>query len=481
MKKLDRITLVAIDTFFYGEAISSLRKSLNKVQPAKTLFLTDIKAYNPNLPFEIIKIEKLDGKKGYSKFCIKELDKYFDTDFVLVTQHDSWVLDDNAWDDRFYDYDYIGASWIESDGYNVGNGGFSLRSKKLQHILATDGFIQSNHSAEDVTICRIYRPYLEEKYGIKFAPEEIADKFSYELREPVQSTFGFHSNFHKPYRETVVVKRTGALGDIVAMEPLLEYYHNKGCKVVIDVPLHLAMIYSQHRFPVYHISQITDKRVPLTIIDLDGSYEANPKQLHLKSYYETAGITDGEIKNPQLHFQIDDSNRLFSNKYIVLHVSKRDQEQRNIHGIRWDEIVSYFKEKGYDVIQLGATENEKINGVLEMRTVTMNMLLYAVAGASLMIGIDSSISNIAVSLNVPAIVFMGSVNPEHIYPDRSNMFIIHRHNEGVCNQPFCWSNTIGSVTGTDCYLDNSRPPCTMYSHEKEFEKIKRFIDEKTKY
>lgn len=473
MKKLDRITLVAIDTFFYGEAISSLRKSLNKVQPAKTLFLTDIKAYNPNLPFEIIKIEKLDGKKGYSKFCIKELDKYFDTDFVLVTQHDSWVLDDNAWDDRFYDYDYIGASWIESDGYNVGNGGFSLRSKKLQHILATDGFIQSNHSAEDVTICRIYRPYLEEKYGIKFAPEEIADKFSYELREPVQSTFGFHSNFHKPYRETVVVKRTGALGDIVAMEPLLEYYHNKGCKVVIDVPLHLAMIYSQHRFPVYHISQITDKRVPLTIVDLDGSYEANPKQLHLKSYYETAGITDGEIKNPQLHFQIDDQNRLFKDKYVVVHNDIREQTGRNIYGVNWEYVVGVLKDRGFTVIQVGMSRHETIPGAIEMRTVTLNMLLYLVAGAELFIGIDSGISNIAVGKNIPSIIFAGAVDPEYIYPDLSNVTIVS-HGK-VCDTPRCWHDVVGGTTGKECYIDAVKPPCTQFGTQMVIDAINKML------
>ena len=475
--KLDNVTLVCIDCVNYGEAISAIRKSLYQCDFARAIFLTDIKAHNPNFPFEIVKIDKIASKEDYSRFIIKELYNYIETDFALIIQHDGYVLCGESWDEEFLKYDYIGAPWLYVDGKNVGNGGFSLRSRKLLTVLGQDDFIQAT-DPEDQAICRLYCDYLIKTHGIEFAPEEVADKFSFELREPICKTFGFHGNFHQKFRPTVVIKRTGALGDIVALEPILEYYHNKGCKVVIDTPLHLAMIYSQHRFPVFHISQLTDNRIPYTLIDLDNSYEANPKQLHLKSYYETAGVTDGEIKNPKLHFPIDDQNRLFANKYIILHVSKRDQEQRNIHGIKWGEIVEYFKGKGYDVIQVGATENEKISGVLELRTVTMNMLMYAVAGASLMIGIDSSISNIATSFNVPSIVFMGSVNPEHIYPDRSNMLIIHRHDEGVCEQPFCWSNTVGSVTGTDCYLDNSKPPCTQYNHEKEFEKIKKFSEEK---
>ena len=176
MTKLPRVTMCIADCFYYGEAISAIKKSLTKIEPAKTLFFTDIDAYSKSFPFELIKIDKLSSKRDYSEFIIKKLDQYIETDFVLVIQHDGWCLDDSAWSDEFYEYDYLGASWIETDGYNVGNGGFSLRSKKLQHILATDDFIKINHSAEDVIICRLYRSYLEEKYGIKriFNNDEVS-------------------------------------------------------------------------------------------------------------------------------------------------------------------------------------------------------------------------------------------------------------------------------------------------------------------
>lgn len=471
MKKLDRITLVAIDTHFYGEAISSLRKSLHKIQPARTLFLTDIQAYNPNFPFEIIKIDKLSGKEGYSDFCIKKLDSYFDTDFVLVTQHDAWVLDENAWDDRFYDYDFVGASWLYVDNRNVGNGGFSLRSKKLQHILATDDFIMSMHP-EDDAICRTYRHYLELKYGIKFAPEELADKFSYELREPIQKTFGFHGKFHEPYRETIVIKRSGALGDCVAIEPLLDYYNKKGCRVVIDMPISLALIYAQHHFDVRHISQITDKRVPLTAIDLDGSYEKNPKQLHLRSYYETAGIMGGEIKNPKLNFPIGDHNRLFK-KYFVIHNDERDQPYRNIYGVNWDEVAAFLNEKGYTVIQVGISKNEEIEGAIWMNTPTTNMLLYVIAGASGFIGIDSGPAAIAVACNIPAAIFFGSVNPEFIHPDLSNVQII-KH-EKPCNTINCWHDVVNGVTGKECVVDIDVPPCTQYTTQMAIDALNKML------
>lgn len=471
MKKLDRITLVAIDTNFYGEAISSLRKSLHKIQPARALFLTDIQASNPKFPFEIVKIDKLNGKEGYSDFCIKKLDFYFDTDFVLVTQHDAWVLDENAWDDRFYDYDFLGAPWNYIDGRNVGNGGFSLRSKKLQHILATDDFIMSMHP-EDDAICRTYRHYLELKYDIKFAPEELADKFSYELREPIQSTFGFHGKFHEPYKKTIVVKRSGALGDIVALEPLLEYYHNKSCKVVIDIPIHLALVYAQHHLDVRHISQITDKRVPLTIIDLDGSYEANPKKLHLQSYYETAGITDGVIKNPKLNFPIGEHNRLFK-KYFIIHNDQRDQKYRNTYGVNWDEVAGFLNEKGFTVIQVGLSKNEEIKGATWMNTPTTNMLLYVIAGASGFIGIDSGPAAIAVACNIPSAIFFGSVDPKVIHPNLSNIQIIEY--EKVCDTPKCWGDVVGGFTGKECVVNADAPPCTQYTTQMAIDALNKMF------
>jgi hypothetical protein len=465
--------MVCVDCHYYGEAISAIRKSLVQIEPAKALFLSDIRAHNPNFPFEIVNIKKISSKGEYSQFIIKELDKYIETDFVLIIQHDGYVLDPSAWDDGFLEYDYIGAPWLESDGYNVGNGGFSLRSKKLQHILATDDFIQSNHSAEDVTICRLYRPYLEEKYGIKFAPEELADKFSFELREPCQPTFGFHSNFHKPFKQTVVVKRTGALGDIIATEPLLGYYHNKGFNVAIDMPVHLCMFFGTHFFPIKHISQL-DGRVleKATVIDLDGSYEKKPKQLHLKSYYEEAAITDGEIKNPKLKFPINESNKLFK-KYVVLHIDQRDQKYRNIYGVNWGYVVSVLKENGYDVFQIGQTEHEEVPGAIQMTTQTTHLMLYLIAGSDGFIGVDSGPAAMAVASGIKSAIFFGSVDPKVIHPDLSNVQIIEH--EKVCDTPKCWGDVVDGVTGKECVVDAGSPPCTRYTTQMVIDALNKML------
>ena len=136
------------------------------------------------------------------------------------------MLNGKSWQDEFLQYDYIGAPWLYSDGKDVGNGGFSLRSKLLQIFLANDEFIEITHP-EDDCICRLYRSYLEKIYGIKFPNDDTADQFAYELRTPIYDTFGFHGRFHKPYQPTVVIKRTAAMGDVILVEPVLHIFIKK--------------------------------------------------------------------------------------------------------------------------------------------------------------------------------------------------------------------------------------------------------------
>jgi len=147
----------------------------------------------------IITERLFSGREAYSEFCIKKLTNYFETSHVLLIHPDGYVLNFKAWDDDYLNYDYIGATWGYKDNMNVGNGGFTLRSKKLCDILATDTTIQHYHP-EDHHICRTYRRYLESKYDIKFAPEEVANRFSieaygsaFEGANRYSGQFGFHS------------------------------------------------------------------------------------------------------------------------------------------------------------------------------------------------------------------------------------------------------------------------------------------------
>lgn len=168
---------------------------------------------------EIIKIEPLKNVFEYSRFVIKELNQYIESDYCLITQYDGFILNPEKWDQNFLNYDYIGAPWPEKlsiisqanqvvgsldlSKNRVGNGGFSLRSKKFLELSAQLDFDNLNFQckSEDILICHYLYEYFID-HAIKFAPLDLAVKFSFEeiIKEYPQitwkDTFGFHGKNH---------------------------------------------------------------------------------------------------------------------------------------------------------------------------------------------------------------------------------------------------------------------------------------------
>lgn len=455
--KLNYVTLICVDCLNVGNAISALQKSMLECDFACVKLLTDKHIDVPNI--EVVEIPSIKSKLEYSKFMINKLDEYVDTAFCLVIQHDGYVLDGSAWDDEFLKYDYIGAPWLYTDGRNVGNGGFSLRSRKLLKILASDIHIKCNNNEDDV-ICREYRGYLEVEHGIRFAPESVADRFAYELREPIQSTFGFHGNFHRPYKPVIVLKRTGAMGDIVAMEPVISTFFELNYQVYLDVPETCYELYFNYVYPVKHISSM-DNRINAKVIDLDMAYEVMPYKNHIRAYYEMCfGYEYGiniPLRNPRLYPDATPETKLFG-KYVILNIDQRETPHRNVFGVNWKQIVSQLKISGYDVIQVGRTI--EYTGALVMNCPSTNFLQYVIAGADGFIGVDSGPANIAVAHNVPSVIIFGSVNPHIIYPVmRENMEFITQ--QCPIGKDGCWHEK-PSVSGQPCEVDKNMPPCCLH-------------------
>lgn len=190
---LSKVTLVIADCVDYNRARLSFEHNINSAIFGDAKLLTHFDVNDPG----VVKIPKIGSIYEYSNFCVKELANYFDTEFVLVAQWDGFIWHPELWEDEFLNYDYIGAPWPDSllthgapKKFNVGNGGFSLRSKRLQDFLRDDDNI-TLHKAEDVAICQLNRAYLE-KCGFTFAPYEVAERFSLE-NGPLVPRFGAHA------------------------------------------------------------------------------------------------------------------------------------------------------------------------------------------------------------------------------------------------------------------------------------------------
>lgn len=149
---------------------------------------------------------------NYSRDCIENLPKRFETPYMLFIHPDGFPLRGGI-EDYLGKYDYIGAPWIPhnddwigkillSQRNFVGNGGFSLRSKKIceaaSRIYKIIGRFVPNIFIlyEDYFITRfLYRFFPTYRRQIKIAPIDVAAEFSLESisQTPSKNPLGFHS------------------------------------------------------------------------------------------------------------------------------------------------------------------------------------------------------------------------------------------------------------------------------------------------
>ncbi len=210
MINLDKITIVSVSCIREQNSLNAIKFSMNGINFGESKLITsgDIKDSDVN----IIKIDKLNYEE-YNKFIVYELHNHINTEFALIVQDDGFVINPNSWNNIFFKYDYIGAPWaLPKDDFSfrdsfgnivrVGNGGFSLRSKKLLSLPSKlnlewkpyFGF----YNEDGFFTC--HNRHIFESEGCIFAPLDVAKYFSHEAEIPeIQNInpFGFHGKWSK--------------------------------------------------------------------------------------------------------------------------------------------------------------------------------------------------------------------------------------------------------------------------------------------
>jgi hypothetical protein len=207
MLNLENVTLVSVTSVNLSKTISALRYSMRDINFFETLLLTNEDISLSDI--KTIKINKIDYI-DYSYFIVYELHKYISTDFALIVQNDGFIVNPNKWNNDFLKYDYIGAPFpIPKSDDNisyrdpfgnlcrVGNGGFSLRSKKLLELptkLKLEWKSYFGYYNEDGFFA-VHNKHIFENNGCKFSPVNVAARFSIENETPETigvTSFGFH-------------------------------------------------------------------------------------------------------------------------------------------------------------------------------------------------------------------------------------------------------------------------------------------------
>ena len=192
---LPAVTMIAVTSVALPQTIRAMTLSLGHVHFGAAMLFSD-RPPPPAAVDEIvwIEIEPIRSRESYSRFMLHDLRNHIATSHVLCVQWDGYVLNAQGWDPAFLEYDYVGAPWPHfPDRYSVGNGGFSLRSRRL---LDACHALQIAETPEDIAICRIHRTSLERDFAIRFAPEPLARRFAFERYAPTGCEFGFHGAFN---------------------------------------------------------------------------------------------------------------------------------------------------------------------------------------------------------------------------------------------------------------------------------------------
>ena len=140
--KLPDVTLLSATSSEVDEAQISMRISLHNIEFGAAKLLSPSKPKKQYPDIEYVPIAPMNSVDDYNCMIFQDLHKYFNTSHCLIVQADSFVVNSRLWKNEFLEYDYIGGPWPNKIEINpnlilhleknpVGNGGFSLRSKKL--------------------------------------------------------------------------------------------------------------------------------------------------------------------------------------------------------------------------------------------------------------------------------------------------------------------------------------------------------------
>jgi len=210
---IPEITVVSATAFRINSHARAIQQTL-KALPISARGLL-ISSERPTIPFDEdwVSIEPSLLKNGlwtredYSWFILSELVSHIKTRFCIIVQWDGFALNKDRWTDEFLNYDYIGAPWPSWMNIGrVGNGGFSLRSRKWielsSKLLASSPFDSPGvYGSEDCYCCKKFR-HIYERAGLKIAPVSLAMNWS--LEHPIEEypgwtsdlSFGFHGFYH---------------------------------------------------------------------------------------------------------------------------------------------------------------------------------------------------------------------------------------------------------------------------------------------
>lgn len=170
------------------------------------------------------------------------------------------------------------------------------------------------------------------------------------------------------------------------------------------------------------------------MLDVDFPEDITPKLYGIEPYVQDKGYA---ILAPQSNAKIYDFSDISRTKYWPVD--------------RWNEIIEFVKsEYGLDVIHLTGEEvHDTFNGVTQVNNLNFRDAWARIAGAKLVLSIDTMAAHIAAALDIPAVVLWGRTSPSVYGYDKDN--IVNLHNKCPEDSP-CFGGVAWQQDKKQCPL-----------------------------
>lgn len=235
-------------------------------------------------------------------------------------------------------------------------------------------------------------------------------------------------------RKRLVVKRRGALGDVVLTVPVVRHIKSLNPDADVIVATDCGVVYQNNP---YVAGVIRTDDIPSNvdaIYDLDMAYEHKPK-MHIIDAYSQKVFNHCKIDKKLELFPSDNDHAVVQNLIRDKKINPNDMvlihmavtwKNRTWPISKWMEVVEQLSQSGYSVVTVGSERDFRIgkpmHNVTEMQGQLSIQQIYALSSmARCFVASDSGLMHVAGCTDVPIVGIFTSANPEYRMPFRGGI------------------------------------------------------------
>lgn len=215
------------------------------------------------------------------------------------------------------------------------------------------------------------------------------------------------------FNPPIVIRRQGAMGDVLLITPIIDAIAAKLPESRIWVETQAVDLF-MHNPKVVGASRHAWSGGPHLLVNLDMAYENLPGIHLVEAYRQVASETIGDELEVELVTNLPlAANRWTPNlpegRWVAIHCENTTWPGKNWPHARWAELITWLQSEGWKVCLVGASQDAKVPFDHDLRVATSPLDLAAAIGeCDLFIGHDSFPMHVAQSQGVPAIGLFGA-------------------------------------------------------------------------